>query len=139
MFGRILRKLAYHLALCLLVWVLILLFSPQGRLYAGWFVGFLSACYLLAGWLAYLKSRGTDLLRLIRRKRAPETPYCLRGPGGGHKPRLTLNGIRHDFEDDLSEAAEAQAAEVSPKARHQINAAAFVVNGVLLFLLSAVS
>ena len=73
-----LKKLGYHFAICLIAWFLILKFSPYTGIYAGWFSGFLSACYLLAGWLAYLKSKGTDFGKLLRRKKPPETPYYLR-------------------------------------------------------------
>ena len=82
-----LKKLLFHLSICLLGYFLILQFSRLGKVYAGWFSGFLAACYLLAGWLAYLKSKGTDLGKLIRRKRPPEVPYYLRNVQKERKPR----------------------------------------------------
>ena len=69
-----LKKLGYHFAICLIAWFLILKFSPYTGIYAGWFSGFLSACYLLAGWLSYLKSKGTDFGKLLRRKKPVMTP-----------------------------------------------------------------
>lgn len=130
------KKLLYHMCACLLVWFLIAEFSAGGRLYAGWFAGFLGACYLLAGWLSYLKSKGTDLAGLLRRKSAPETPYYLRGAGKERRPRLRLSGIRHAFDDGLAEAEEQDAP--FPKAtRYRLNAVAWAVNGVLQFVLSA--
>ena len=101
-----LKKLLFHLGVCLLVWFLILRFSLHGKLYAGWFAGVLAACYLLAGWLSYLKSQGTDLGKLIRRKRAPET-------------------------------AEEQSSVVPGNARNRAKAIALAINGVLMFVLSA--
>ncbi len=132
-----LKKLLFHLGVCLLVWFLILRFSLHGKLYAGWFAGVLAACYLLAGWLSYLKSQGTDLGKLIRRKRAPQTPYYLRNAAKERKPRQGLAGARHVFDDDLSETAEEQSSVVPGNARNRAKAIALAINGVLMFVLSA--
>lgn len=132
-----LKKLLFHLGVCLLVWFLILSFSLNGKLYAGWFAGVLAACYLLAGWLAYLKSHGTDLGKLIWRKRAPETPYYLRNAAKEHKPRQGFMGARHIFDDDLSETAEEQASVLPENTRNRAKAMAFAINGVVMFVLSA--
>ena len=131
-----LKKLGYHFAICLIAWFLILKFSPYTGIYAGWFSGFLSACYLLAGWLAYLKSKGTDFGKLLRRKK-PETPYYLRNAAKERKPRQGLNGARHVFDDDLAETAEEQDSLLPPPVRHRATAIAFAINGILLFILSA--
>ncbi|MDD5918833.1 MAG: hypothetical protein PUD73_07085 [bacterium] len=132
-----LKKLLFHLSICLLGYFLILQFSRLGKVYAGWFSGFLAACYLLAGWLAYLKSKGTDLGKLIRRKRPPEVPYYLRNVQKERKPRQGLNGARHTFDDDLEETAEEQLPSVAPDVHQRARAVAFAANGVLMFLLSA--
>ncbi len=132
-----LKKLGYHFAICLIAWFLILKFSPYTGIYAGWFSGFLSACYLLAGWLSYLKSKGTDFGKLLRRKKPPETPYYLRNVAKERKPRQGLNGARHVFDDDLAETAEEQDSLLPPPVRHRATAIAFAINGILLFILSA--
>jgi len=61
MFVYTLKKFAYHMAVCAVIWLLIDRLSPQGRLYAGWFAGFLGAAYFLAAWLSFLKKQGYEL------------------------------------------------------------------------------
>lgn len=83
------------------------------------------------------KSQGTDLGKLIRRKRAPETPYYLRNAAKERKPRQGFAGARHVFDDDLSETAEEQSSVVPGNARNRAKAIALAINGVLMFVLSA--
>lgn len=143
MFVYTLKKFAYHMVSGALVWFLIDRFSREGRLYAGWAAGALGAIYLLAAWFSYLKSRGTDIIKLIRRKRPPETPYYLRGPDKRIKPALSLNNIRHTFDDDLAETAGEGAsgdgegeAPLPLKTRQKLNALAFLMVGLALLALS---
>lgn len=143
MFVYTLKKFAYHMAAGALVWFLTDRFSREGRLYAGWAAGALGAMYLLAAWFSYLKSRDTDVMKLIRRKRPPETPYYLRGPDKRIKPALTLNNIRHAFDDDLAETAGEDAPgggegeEALPlKTRQKLNALAWLAVGLALLALS---
>ncbi len=132
-----LKKIALHLAACAVVWTLVALFSPGGRLYAGWTAGVLGACYLLAAWFAYLKSKGTDFMKLIRRKRPPRVPYYLRGSDKNAKARLTINNIRHEYDDDLAQTAEEGANEGLPLvARQRLSALAWLVVGAVLLALS---
>ncbi len=145
MFVYTLKKFAYHMVAGVLVWFLVGLFSREGRLYAGWAVGVLAAMYLLAAWFSYLKSRGTDVMKLIRRKRPPDTPYYLRGPDKRIKPALTLNNIRHTFDDDLAETAgegaigNGEGEEPLPlNTRQKLNALAWLAVGLALFGLSFV-
>jgi hypothetical protein len=133
----VVKKIFWHLLWGAAVWLLIDLFSPAGARYAGWFAGFLGACYLLAGWLSWLRSRGTDLSRLLRRKRAPEVPYYLRGPEKDRKTRLSINGNRHFFDDDLADSAAERVTGVPRDALARWKALAFLVVGVLLLTLSA--
>lgn len=137
MFVYTLKKFAYHLAVCAVIWLLIDRFSPQGRLYAGWFSGFLGAAYFLAAWLSYLKSKGTNFLQLLRRKRPPAVPYYLRGSDKETKARLSLNGLRHAFDDDLADTAEERASDIPVKTRQRLNAYAWCAVGAFLILLSA--
>ena len=53
------------------------------------------------------------------------------------KPRQGLNGARHVFDDDLAETAEEQDSLLPPPVRHRATAIAFAINGILLFILSA--
>ena len=71
------------------------------------------------------------------RKRAPETPYYLRNAAKERKPRQGLAGARHVFDDDLSETAEEQSSVVPGNARNRAKAIALAINGVLMFVLSA--
>lgn len=64
----------------------------------------MGACWLLAAWVKYLKSKGTDLFRGLRRQQT-EVPYYLRSEKN-KKPRLSLNGNRHLFNDDLADSPE---------------------------------
>lgn len=132
-----LKKFFFHLSVCAVIWLLIDFLSPQGRLYAGWFSGFLGACYLLAAWFSYLKSKGTNFLAKLRRHH-PQVPYYLRGAEKEQKPRLSLNGIRHIFDDDLAETAEERASEIPLPARQKLNAVAWAAVGVALLIWAAV-
>lgn len=131
-----LKKIAYHIALCAIVWLLIDQFSREGRLYAGWAAGALGAMYLLAAWFSYLKSKGTDFLKLIRRKHPPDVPYYLRGPDKETKAKLNLNGLRHAFDDDLAESADERANVLALQTRQRLNALAWAVVGAALLCVS---
>ncbi len=76
------KKFTWHTAICLAVWIVVDRFSPEGRLYAGFMTAFLGSCYLLAGWLSYLKSKGTDVL-------------AGSGAGRHHRYPISTAGIRH--------------------------------------------
>ncbi len=139
MFVYTLKKFALHLAACALVWFFIDRLSREGRLYAGWAAGAMGAIYLLAAWFSFLKSRGTDFMKLIRRKRPPEVPYYLRGADKRIKPALTLNSIRHAFDDDLEETAGEGANPSLPlQTRQRLRAFAFAAVGAAMFALSFV-
>lgn len=131
------KKFAFHFAICLIVYLLIRAFAPLGSVYAGWAAGFLGACYLLAGWFSYLKSKGTDFTKLLRRKKQPETPYYLRGTEKQRKTRLGWGFNRHDFSDDLDDAAEENANTFPPNVQCRLHAIAWVLNGAILLALSA--
>ena len=130
------RKFLYHLAVCAAVYLLVAAFSQGGRVYAGWAAGALGACYLLAAWFSFLKSKGTDFLKLIRRKRPPNVPYYLRGPDKQLKPRLSLDGLRHEADDDLPEMAEERASEIPLAARLRLNALAWAAVSAAMLILS---
>lgn len=132
-----LKKIALHLVACAAVWALVALFSQGGLLYAGWAAGALGACYLLAAWFSYLKSKGTDFMKLIRRKRPPRVPYYLRGADKDAKARLTINNIRHEYDDDLAQTAEESENEKLPlAARRRLNALAWLAVGAAMLALS---
>ena len=69
------KSFAWRLALGALVCLLMGLFSTGGAVYAGFAGGFLGALFLLMGWLKLLKTRGTDIWGLLKRKSPPEAPY----------------------------------------------------------------
>ena len=131
------KKLLWHAALGGAVWLLVRWLSPRGSVYAGWTAGLMGACYLLAGWISWMKCRGTDLSALLRRKRPPEVPYYLRGADKSVRPRLSLNGTRHAFDDDLAETADLTAGELPREALWRVRAAAWAAVGILLLILSA--
>ena len=131
-----LKKLIWHAALGVFIFLIVKKFSPLGSVYAGWTAGFIGACYLLAGWLRYLKSKGTDLLALIRRRGKPEVPYYLRGPEKLRKTKLSFNGNRHVFDDDEEEILAQDEFAKDPISQLRISALAFACTGALLLLLS---
>ncbi|MBQ9535850.1 MAG: hypothetical protein IJU78_08405 [Clostridia bacterium] len=133
----ILKKYLWHASAGAAVWLLVRVFSPQGRVYAGWTAALLGACYLLAGWISWLRRRGTDFGALLRRRRPPETPYYLRGADKSVRPRLSLNGSRHTFDDDLAETADALGEAFDKDDIHVIRAVAWAAAGATLLLLSA--
>lgn len=131
------KKIGRHLGICVLIWIIIAVLSPDGHRYAGWISGFFGACYLLAGWLSVLKGKGTDLSGILRRKRPPEVPYYLRGPEKSRKPKLSLNGNRHVFDDDPERALSEHSSAVPQEQRDKCDACVFIAVGVCLLILSA--
>lgn len=129
------QKLIAHFAACLAAWLLLRRFAPQGELWAGWALGVLGACYLLAGWLAFLKTRGTDVASRLRRTHT-ETPYALRGPEKQRRTALSLNGNRHVFDDDLDDCAAHSDDALPLPARSLARAIAWGALGVILLLWS---
>ncbi|HWQ58447.1 MAG TPA: hypothetical protein VN540_05455 [Clostridia bacterium] len=128
-----LKKFIQHLAFCAAAWLAVYLFSREGSLYAGWAAGVLGAIYLLAAWFSYLKSKGTDFMKLIRRKRPPQVPYYLRGSDKRTKTTLTINNLRHEFDDDLAEAAAERENERFPlKTRQRLSALAWLAVGIVM-------
>lgn len=128
------KKCLWHICLGILVWLVVCAFSSWGRIYAGWMAGLMGACYLLAGWLSWLKSKGTDLMSLIRRKKPPEVPYYLRGVDKNIKPKIGIGGNRHKFDD------EKPSEEDSDMDRNQLfrgRAFAWGIAGAFLLFLSA--
>lgn len=133
------KKFLWHGAIGVVIWLILNRFSALGRVYAGWFAGLMGACYLLVGWLNWLKARGTDLGKLLQRKRPPEVPYYLRGVDKSRRPRLGIGGNRHTFEDDLSDGPETAEAEAGLEKKQVLygRAGAFAAVGVFLLVLSA--
>lgn len=95
--ARASARLAVGLGLC----ALLRLWAAHPA-YPGFLAGLLGALWLLAAWLKYLKSRGTDVFSGFRRQRR-EVPYFLRSPRS-RRPRLTLSGVWHAYDDDLGDA-----------------------------------
>ena len=123
MLGYALKKLMYNLSLCLTAYMLIFFFSRYQRVYAGWFAGAAGMIYLLAAWIYYLKSKGTDITKLLKRK----------------KPRIGLNAPRHNTDDDLDETAEqAETESLSAKQGFAARAAVYLVAGIAMLVLSAI-
>ena len=123
MLGYALKKLMYNLSLCLTAYMLIFFFSRYQRVYAGWFAGAAGMIYLLAAWIYYLKSKGTDITKLLKRK----------------KPRIGLNAPRHNTDDDLDETAEqAETESLSAKQGFAARAAVYLVMGIVMLVLSAI-
>lgn len=118
----------------LAVWLAVRLSSPLPQ-HAGWAAAFAGACYLLAAWFEYLKSKGTDIMAKLRRKRE-EVPYYLRGEKY-KKPRLSLFGTRHDFSDDMETASEGEYdAELPLSERRRLTMLAFLAVGAALLVFS---
>lgn len=134
---HMLKKLIWHISIGIAVWLLVRWLSPMGSVYAGWAAGLMGACYLLVGWLNWLKRRGTDLGAIIRRRRPPNVPYYLRGSDSAIHPRLGINRIRHTFDDDLDETVEHASQMLTVHESLLVKAVAFMVTGVLLLVLSA--
>ncbi len=130
------KKFIWHAALGVFVWLIVRRFSPLGSVYAGWTAGLMGACYLFAGWLRYLKSRGTDLIALIKRRGKPEVPYYLRGPEKLRKTKISFSGNRHVFDDDEEEILGRDDFAKDPVRQLRVSALAFACNGALLLLLS---
>ncbi|HHY12715.1 MAG TPA: hypothetical protein GX529_08810 [Firmicutes bacterium] len=128
-------KFSWHMAICLAVWIIIDRLSPEGRLYAGFMAAFLGSCYLLAGWLSYLKSTGTDVIARLKRKAPPQVPYFHRRDKA-QKPQVWFWGNKHPFDDDLAETAQEHTSNIPPTTRHKLDAMAFALVGLLLMALS---
>ena len=133
MLGYALKKLMYNLSLCLTAYMLIFFFSRYQRVYAGWFAG-------AAGMIYYLKSKGTDITKLLKRKKPQEVPYYLKSPAEKRKkPRIGLNAPRHNTDDDLDETAEqAETESLSAKQGFAARAAVYLVMGIVMLVLSAI-
>lgn len=136
---RIFEKTVFNLAVCITVYGLIMCFSRFDRVYAGWFAGLAGTVYLLAGWLFYLKTKGTDLTKLIKRKRPQSVPYYLQSPAEKRKrPRIGLNSPRHGTDDDLDDTNEQYENELTFKQQCVCRVAAYALNGILMLILSAI-
>ncbi len=129
------KKFTWHTAICLAVWIVVDRFSPEGRLYAGFMTAFLGSCYLLAGWLSYLKSKGTDVLGRLRRRPPPQVPYFHRRDKA-QKPQVWLWGNEHPFDDDLAETTQDEVSNIPPNKRRELDAMAFALVGLVLLALS---
>lgn len=140
MLGYALKKLMYNLSLCLTAYMLIFFFSRYQRVYAGWFAGAAGMIYLLAAWIFYLKSKGTDITKLLKRKKPQEVPYYLKSPAEKRrKPRIGLNAPRHNTDDDLDETAEqAETESLSAKQGFAARAAVYLATGIAMLVLSAI-
>ena len=137
MLRHVWKKLLWHTFFGAGVWLLVRRLSPWGSVYAGWTAGLMGSCYLLAGWINWMKCRGTDLGALLRRRRPPEVPYYLRGADKSVRPRLSLNGLRHSFDDDLAETADPAAQTLAREELWRVRAVALAAAGVFLLTLSA--
>ena len=129
-----LKKAGFCVAASFVIWLVADCFVAV-RAYSGYLAAFMGACFLLAAWLQYVKSKGSDIFRGLRRRKEPEVPYYLRGEKV-KKTRLSIFGNRHTFDDDLDENADVNSDDVNDKERHKINAAAFLVTGLLLLVWS---
>jgi len=128
------KKCVWHLGVGLLGYLAVTVLAS--RMHAGWFAGFLGACYLLAGWVCWMKGDGTDLPALLRRKRPPEVPYYLRGVDKTIKPKWGIGGNRHTFEDEETESANVMPEELSPKGQLRLRGISLAAVGVLYLLVS---
>ena len=128
------KKCVWHLAVGLLGYIAVA--ALASRMHAGWFAGFLGACYLLAGWVCWMKGDGTDLPALMRRKRPPEVPYYLRGVDKTIKPKLGIGGNRHTFEDEEDAPSNLPPEELSPKGQLRLRGVSLALVGLLFLLLS---
>lgn len=142
MIRSIAKRLTFNLAVCLMVYGLIMCFSQYQRIYAGWFAALAGAVYLLMAWANYLKTKGTDLTKLIKRKRPPRVPYYLMSPREKRRrTRIGLNAPRHRADDEFDDIDEADAAQqngLTLKQQLYARAAAYALSGALLLALSAV-
>lgn len=131
------RRLVSRLSVCLAVWLVMDRFSPDGRVYAGFAAAFLGAVHLLAGWLSYLKSTGTDVLGRLKRRPTPQAPYFhLRDKAP--KPRAGFGHIDHPYDDDLPESVEEQASHIPLHTRHRLDAVVYAAAGLILLALSMI-
>ena len=128
------KKCIWHLGIGILGYLAVTVFAS--RMHAGWFIGFLGACYLLAGWVCWMKGDGTDLPALMRRKRPPEVPYYLRGVDKAIKPKWGIGGNRHTFEDEEVESANLMPEDLSPKGQLRLRGVSLALVGVIFLLFS---
>ena len=124
-----LKKAAFNFCLCVIVWFAADRLAAEPR-YAGWIAAFVGACYLLAGWLQYLKSNHVDIVARFRRRKSKETPYFLRGEKQA-KTRIGFNGNRHDFDDDMETAAEAEDDDIPVEQRRRLTALVYLIVGIV--------
>lgn len=134
MINYLAKKCVWHLGMGFLGYIAVTVLAS--RMHAGWFAGFLGACYLLAGWVCWMKGDGTDLPALIRRKRPPEVPYYLRGVDKTIKPKWGIGGNRHTFEDEEGEPSNLPPEELSPKGQLRLRGISLASVGVLFLLVS---
>lgn len=107
------------------------------RAHSGFVAAFMGACWLLAAWVQYLKSNGVDFFRGFRRE-AREVPYYLRAEKD-RKPRLSINGNRHSFDDGLNESADLSGEGASERSMRRANMWAFLIAGTVLLAWSQVA
>ena len=122
---RVARKLILHLALCAVICLALARFSVGEQLYAGFAAAFLGAAYLLAAWLRWLKSGGTDLMGRFRRKTPPQTPYF-------HSPRTAR---RHES-DSLEDERDERDGNLPEPLRLRLDALAFALCGAVMLVVS---
>lgn len=133
------KKISLHLGLTLAACALARLYSPMGRVHAGWLAAAFGSIYLLAAWTVRLKSRGTDLLSFFKKKGAREVPYYLRGADKRGESRLTaMRGLTHRFGDSLESETEEERTR-SPQEAAKIKSVAYAFVGAALLILSAFS
>lgn len=133
-----LKKTLYNLAVCLALYTVVRQFSRGGPVYAGWLVGFLGACYLLAAWLAFLRSKGSRSFRGLKRTRPQQPPHSLRNPGYMARRGPGLFGPRYPEDDSLEEESEDEPNGVPEHAHFRVRAMVYGTVGVLMLILSAV-
>ncbi|MGI5977565.1 MAG: hypothetical protein ACOX68_07725 [Candidatus Limivicinus sp.] len=133
----IIKKFIYHLLIGICICVLIFFFSNGGRLYSGWFSALLGACYILAAWLLFLKSRGSDITKVFRRTPTDSVPYYLRGPNKEYSPKLRFNGVKHVIEDDLDGTENDNSSLGLPPAKYFLaKSIAFLSVGIVFIVIS---
>lgn len=136
MLGFALRKTLTNLIVCLVLYALVARFSQGGQVYAGWLAGVLGACYLLAGWLAFLRTKGSRPFQAFRRKYPPEVPDSLKNPGFMARRRRSLFGLSYLENDSLREEAEDDLSDLPEKSRFLVSALIYTVLGVAMLILS---
>ncbi len=130
-----LGKLLRHISGALFVWIVVGWVSEGREPYPGFTAAFLGACYLLSGWLSYLKSQGTDVMARLKRKEKPEAPYFHRREKN-LKPKAWCWGNRHRFDDDMDEILADDPTGIPLDARQKLDALAFALVGLVLLALS---